>query len=165
MNLTRLSRIGALKTILLGILIFPAVLGAGVQSVPPPGRPTADYATILTRLNETEFVVITYSEDSKAIVADRQWLERLKQLFTAADGKPSSYCFCINYPQIELLTKAGPIATLEVPHGTKLRFFGEEFSGDFMVSPKIAKAIDALAMEQLVNAVTKPNKKKKAPGK
>lgn len=133
--------------------------------MPPPGRPTADYATILTRLNQTEFVVITYSEDSKAIVADHEWLARLKQLFTAADGKPSSYCFCINYPQIELLTKDGPFATLEVPHGQKLRFFGKEFSGDFVVNPKIAKAIDDLAMEQRVNAVTKPNKKKTAPGK
>ena len=152
MNTARWLRIGCLQILLLGGLVFPGDVLAGVQAVSRAGRPTTDYKTVLVGLNQTTFAVITYYDGSKAIVADSQWLERLKQLLAATDGEPASYCFCINYPQIELLNQAGRIASMEVPHGNKLRFFGKEFSGDFEVDPKIAKAIVVLAMDQRANA-------------
>ena len=164
MNTARVFRFAAIRICLVAVLLLPAVLRAGVQAAPRPGWPTTDYKTVLARLNQTTFVVITYFDRSKAIVADSQWLERLKQLLAAADGKPASYCFCINYPQIELLNQAGPIASMEVPHGNKLRFSGETFSGDFDVDPKIAKAIGALAMEQRTNATEVSKAKPKTIG-
>lgn len=164
MNTARIYRFVVARICLLVVLFLPAGLRAGVQAIPRPGWPTADYKTVLASLNQTTFAVIYYYDGSKVIVADSQWLERLKQLLAAADGKPASYCFCINYPQIELLTKAGPFATMEVPHGNKLRFFGREFSGDFGVDPKIAKAILDLAMEQRTNAVPGVGKAKPKTG-
>lgn len=138
---------------LLGSVLFPTALLAGMQSTPAlPGRPTKDYKTIVNDLNQVTFVVITYYDGSAAIVADDQWLEPFKRLLATAEGKPANYCFCINYPQITLLTRDQKLATLETAHGSKLRFSGPLFSGDFQVDEKTVKAIDTLAMSQRANA-------------
>jgi hypothetical protein len=137
----------------MGGVAFLNTLCGEVTSRPRPGWPTTDYKTVDRKLEEATLVVITYFDGSKVIVGDGKWIEELKHLLAEAGGKPTSYCFCISYPTVTFLTKDGPIATMELPHGNKLRFHGDFFSGDFEIDPKIAMAIAALAVGQRANAM------------
>ena len=144
---------------LLWLALVPIALHADLVVAPkPPGWPTTDYQTIAADLSQVTFVAIDYGNGTTAIVADPVWLEKFKPLLANANGKPANRCFCINHPQITLLTKDRKLATLEVPHGEKLRFRSESYSGDFQVDPKTAKAIVVLAMSQRANAFTKKSK-------
>ena len=140
-------RLMSAKNLVAWILLAAAVAGttrAGSPVAPPPSldMPTKDYAAIVQDLSAAQFVVITYYDGTKSMVSKPEWLEPLKKLLAAADGQPDSYCFCRNYPTVTFVGKDRPLATMEVPHGEKLRVSGDRYSGDFTVDPKIARLVN-----------------------
>jgi hypothetical protein len=138
---------------LLSLLLFPGALFAGVEAVPKPARGQTDYKTTAAVVEPATFVAITYYGGAIAIVADEKVVAEFKRLIATAGGRPASYCFCINYPQVTFLTKEGPLFTVEAPHGKKLRFYGKGYFGDFEVDPSLAQAFDKLAMAQQADAI------------
>lgn len=145
-----------LRSFFFCLAVGPLTALADVPAPPrPPGWPTTDYKTIVADLDQTTFVVVDYGNGTKAIVSDQVWLAEFKRLLAGATGKPANLCFCVNHPQIAFLTKGRQLATLELPHGEKLRFAGPSYSGDFEVDKKVVRAIAELAMSQHANALPK----------
>ncbi|HVZ66609.1 MAG TPA: hypothetical protein VG936_18740 [Lacunisphaera sp.] len=143
----------ARRGLLAATLVLPAVLSARVEAKPKAPAPTTDYRMIVAAAEPVTFVVITYFNGAKAITADEKVIAEFKRLIATADGRPASYCFCLNYPEVTFLTKDGPLFTVEVPHGKKLRFYGSGISGDFEVDPNLARAFVKLAMTQQADAI------------
>ncbi|HVT74193.1 MAG TPA: hypothetical protein VHD61_13740 [Lacunisphaera sp.] len=144
------------RGLLAATLVLPPMLFAVVEVAPKPGAAPTDYRKVAAMVEPATFVVITYWEgkkEPKAIVADEKVVAGFKRLIATADGRPASYCFCINYPQVTFLTKDGPLVTVEAAHGKKLRFVGGGHVFDFEVDPELARAFDKLAMAQRAGAI------------
>ena len=110
------------------------------------GWPTTDYRSIVRDLDRATGVAVKYLDGSTTLVTDPEWISLLKGMMASVDGVPDKVCLCENYPQVTFLNKDGPLATMEVTHGTKLRFSGAHYSGDYVIDPKIAKLIIELLM-------------------
>lgn len=130
-------------------LALAALAQASVTAPEKPlalGSPTVDYATVVKELNEATFVVIYYLDGTKAVVSDPEWMNLLKSLLTAAEGKPDDLCFCSNYPKVVFVNHTGNIARMEVAHGIKLRISRRHDAGDFIVGKKIGTLVSELLM-------------------
>jgi len=102
-------------------------------------------------VQEADSVVIEYySATGKDEVAftDKLWLERLAGVLERSSYVVRGHCFCISNPQIQLYRKKEKIGTLSGHHGTKLRAYAGQISGDFSVGAQVGKVIVDLAIEK-----------------
>ena len=60
----------------------------------------------------------------------------------------------MNYPQVAFVNKDRKIANMEMPHGTKFRFSGDRWSGDFVVDEKIVKQLNLMFEGQRKTAIS-----------
>jgi hypothetical protein len=133
--------------------LLPVVRANVPERPKPPGWPNAAYADIVRKLEAATFVVIDFGDGTKTMVADADWLRRLRALLAAAPAKPDNYCFCINYPQVTFADKSGPLARMEVPHGNKVRLFVGDLNGDFVVGDKLGRELIDLFRARRADAI------------
>lgn len=137
-------------SLVLGLTLAPVVrasVPAVRATITAPG-PNLDYAMLVKDIDQATFAVIYYYDGTKTVVSDPEWMGMVKRLIDGADGKPDSTCFCINFPQVVFANKEGKIASLEVPHGNKLRFGGNLYAGDYYVGEKIGALMTELLLSQ-----------------
>ena len=98
-----------------------------------PGWPTADYATFSALGVKAEMAVFDFGNGKKSFITDPAWLATFHTQLASTTGKPDSYCFCVSYPIVRLVSGEKELIAIELTHGNKIRFFANVGSGDFII--------------------------------
>lgn len=148
---------------LLRFAVLCAVLSGALQASvtappkpPPPGWPTADYSTLAAFSLKAELAVFDFGDGKKAFITDSAWLAAFQKQLAAATGKPDSYCFCVAYPIVHLLSGDKELVAIELTHSNKIRFFSAGGNGDFILSPADHETLRKLERTAIPSAVAFP---------